>query len=343
VFVHSFVEVDVEPHAPSTSAPGLVVDGLLELAVVPSFSAIGLRVRRGLFGWTDPEPGSLAGRTALVTGATGGLGRAATRALADLGARVILVGRDAGRLEELRADVAAGRDVADFPVHVADMADFASVRAAAQAIVAAEVSLDILVDNAGMIFAERSAAPDGSESSMALMALGPFVLVSALLPLLRRSADARVIAVTSGGMYTQALDVDDLDGSAIEYNGPRFYARAKRAQVSLVREWARRLRGTAITVVAMHPGWASTPGLSAALPGFDRLMGPILRTPAEGIDTITWLATAPRGELQPGALYLDRRPRPYDRVPWTRVPAERRRALWAEAVRRTGGTDPAPG
>lgn len=332
----------MEAPAPSTSLPGTIIDGLLELAVVPSFSAIGPRVRRRLFAWTEPEPGALAGRTALVTGPTGGLGRAAAVAMAGLGARVILVGRDAGRLESLRADIAAGRATADFPIHVADMADFASVRAAAQAIVAAEVSLDIVVDNAGMIFAERTAAPDGTESSMALLALGPFVLISGLLPLLQRSPDARVIAVTSGGMYTQALDVEDLDGSALDYSGARFYARAKRAQVALVREWARRLRGTSITVVSMHPGWARTPGLTASLPGFDRVMGPILRTPEEGIDTVTWLATAPRAELQPGALYLDRRPRPFDRVPWTRVTAERRRALWAEVVRRTGGTDPAP-
>jgi NAD(P)-dependent dehydrogenase (short-subunit alcohol dehydrogenase family) len=177
---------------------------------------------------------------------------------------------------------------------------------------------------------------------MALMVLGPFVLVSALLPLLRRSPDARVVAVTSGGMYAQSLDVDDVDGSTIEYNGARFYARAKRAQVAVVREWARRLRGSSITFVAMHPGWARTPGLSASLPGFERVMGPILRTPDEGIDTITWLAAAPNSALEPGRLYLDRRPRPFDRLPWTRLNAERRRALWAEVVRRTGGVDPAP-
>jgi hypothetical protein len=72
-------------------------------------------------------------------------------------------------------------------------------------------------------------------------------------------------------------------------------------------------------------------------------MGPILRTPEEGIDTIVWLATAPRSALAPGRLYLDRRPRPFDRIPGTRLSAERRRALWAEVVRRTGGVDPAPG
>lgn len=319
-----------------------VVDAMLELAVVPSFSAIGPRVRRRLWSWTDPAPGSLAGRTALVTGATGGLGRAAAHALAGLGARVVLVGRDEGRLEQLRTEL-GGPDRADrFPIHVADLADLASVRSAAHEIAAAELSLDLVVDNAGMIYAARTAAPDGTEASMALMVLGPFALISGLLPLLRRSADARVIAVTSGGMYAQSLDVDDLDGSAVEYNGPRFYARAKRAQVAIVREWARRLRGSSINVVSMHPGWARTPGLSASLPGFERVMGPILRTPEEGIDTIIWLATAPRIEIEPGRLYLDRRPRPFDRAPATRLRAAQRAALWDEVVRRTGGRDPAP-
>ena len=319
-----------------------VIDAILELAVAPSFSSVGPRVRRRLWSWSDPEPGSLAGRTALVTGATGGLGRATAHALGGLGARVILVGRDAGRLDELRREL-GGDDVGGrFPVHVADMADLASVRSAVRAIVASEAAIDVVVDNAGMIYPERTTAPDGTEASMALMVLGPFVLVTGLLPLMRSATDARVIAVTSGGMYAQSLDVEDLDGSTLDYSGPRFYARSKRAQVAIVREWARRLRGSSITYTAMHPGWARTPGLSASLPGFERVMGPLLRTPEEGIDTIIWLATAPRSGLEPGGLYLDRRPRPFDRVPWTRLDPERRRALWAELVRRSGDEDPAP-
>ncbi|HYL40626.1 MAG TPA: SDR family NAD(P)-dependent oxidoreductase [Candidatus Binatus sp.] len=318
------------------------MDGLLELAVLPSFSSIGPHLRRRIWGWSDPRPGALEGRTVLVTGATGGLGRATARAMAGLGARVILVGRDPGRLAALRAELAGEADPARFAVHVADMADLASVRALAGAISASESAIDLVVDNAGAIFPERAAAADGTEASMALMLLGPFRLVAGLIPLLERASDARVVAVSSGGMYAQPLDVDDLDGARLEYSGARFYARAKRAQVGIVREWARRMRESSITFVAMHPGWARTPGLSASLPGFDRYMGPILRTPEEGIDTITWLATAPRDDLQPGALYLDRRPRPFDRVPWTRVTATERRRLWDEVVRRVGIPDPAP-
>ena len=319
-----------------------LIDGLLELAIVPSFSAIGPRVRRPLLGWSDPEPGALAGRTALVTGPTGGLGRATTEALAGLGARVILVGRDADRLDSLRRALIAAHGEDRFPAFVADMASLASVRATVQAILASDSALDIVVDNAGAIYPKRTTSPDGFEASLALLAIGPFALVSGLLPLLRRSRDARVIAVTSGGMYSQGLDVDDLEGEAVEYNGPRFYARAKRAQVVLVREWARRTAGSNLAFVAMHPGWARTPGLTDALPGFDRVMGPILRTPAEGIDTIVWLATAARDDIASGRLYLDRRPRSFDRAPWTRLDAAERRTLWDGVVRRTGDADPIP-
>ena len=93
----------------------------------------------------------------------------------------------------------------------------------------------------------------------------------------------------------------------------------------------------------MHPGRARTPGLTDSLPGFDRVMGPVLRTPAEGIETVVWLATAPRADVVSGGLYLDRRPRPFDRAPWTRVAAADRRRLWELAVARSGIADPAPG
>jgi NAD(P)-dependent dehydrogenase (short-subunit alcohol dehydrogenase family) len=320
-----------------------VIDAALELAVVPSFSAIGPRVRRRLWGWDEPPAGALDGRTAIVTGATGGLGKVVATDLARLGARVVLVGRDPDRTQALRSQLAERFGDAQVTAVVADMASVASVRSAAATIADTAGVVDVVVNNAGAIHAERTTSVDGSEASMALMAIGPFAFVAALLPLLRASRDARVIDVTSGGMYAQTLDVGDLDGATIEYSGARFYARAKRAQVALAREWARRTRGGPVAFLAMHPGWARTPGLTASLPGFDRIMGPLLRTPEEGADTIVWLATADRVWLESGRLYLDRRTRPFDRVPWTRLDAPDRRALWLEVVRRAGIEDPAPG
>ena len=150
------------------------------------------------------------------------------------------------------------------------------------------------------------------------------------------------MAVTSGGMYTQALPLDDLAYARGTYNGALAYARAKRAQVALVREWSRRLRGTRVVANAMHPGWADTPGLEASLPGFARLIGGQLRTAPEGVDTMLWLAAAPEARLSSGRLFLDRRARPFDRVPGTRLSAAERARLWDAVVSMTGEPDPAP-
>lgn len=319
-----------------------LVDDLLEVTVVGSFSRIGPAIRRRLFRWTAPAPDALAGRTILVTGPTSGLGRQVAEELAALGARVVLVGRDRERLTAVR-DVLMARHRADrFPIVVADMGSLASVRTAAERVLTDEPRLDVLIDNAGAIFPHRTTGPDGIEATFATLVVGPFGLIGGLLPLLRRTPGARVIAVTSGGQYAQSLDLDALESRDGDYDGTRAYARAKRAQVTLIREWARRLAGSGIRFDSMHPGWARTPGLSLALPRFSRLMGPLLRTPAEGIETVVWLATAPAPHAPAGSLWLDRRPRPFDRVPATRLTTTDRRRLWDLVVGLSSSPDPAP-
>ena len=322
--------------------PRLLVDALLEVSMIGSFTSIGPAVRRRLFGWAPPRAGTLAGRTVLITGPTSGLGRAAASAMAALGARVVLVGRSEERLARRRDELALAHGEDRFPIVLADMGSLASVRAAVEQILETEERIDVLIDNAGTIHPERIDGPDGIEATFSVLAVTPFVLEAGLLPLLRRTPDARVIAVTSGGMYTQALDLEDIEFRSGPYSGPRAYARAKRAQVTLMREWARRLRADGIAFTAMHPGWADTPGIAATLPGFYGLMGPLLRTPEEGIDTITWLATHPDPLSTSGRLYLDRAPRPFDRFPGTRLTAEDRRQVWAMITALAGIEDPAP-
>jgi dehydrogenase/reductase SDR family protein 12 len=321
---------------------GPLVDAALEVSVIGSFSRIGPSVRGRLFGWEAPAAGVLAGRTALVTGPTSGLGRAATGELAALGARIVLVGRSEERLGRLRDELVRTHGEDRFPIVVADMGSLASVRAAVARILETEERLDVVVDNAGAIFPERVEGPDGIEATLAVLVVGPFAMIGGLLPLLRRTPGSRVIAVTSGGMYTQRLDLEDLQLRTLPFSGPVAYARAKRAQVALVREWARRLRSTGISLSAMHPGWADTPGLAETLPAFHRLMRPLLRTPAEGVGTIVWLATRSDPASASGGLFLDRRPRPFDRVPATRLSRDDRRRLWDMVVELSGAPDPAP-
>jgi NAD(P)-dependent dehydrogenase (short-subunit alcohol dehydrogenase family) len=318
----------------AASCPATLLDEALEVLVVPSFTRFGYAARSRMFAWT--EPGSMAGKTVVITGPTSGLGREAAGWFARLEARLVLVGRDPGRLDRTRGELLAKVPGADIAMVVADMASLASVRVAADEILRVAPRIDVLVDNAGAIFPERAETPEGFERTFATMVLGPFVLLARLWPRLAESPDGRVIAVTSGGMYTQALPLDDLGYTRGTYQGARAYARAKRAQVALVREWARHLAGRGVAINAMHPGWADTPGLEASLPGFRRLMGGALRTPREGADTIVWLAASPEARGLTGRLLLDRRPRPFDRVPATRLSARDRRTLWDAVVGLTG-------
>ena len=133
-----------------------------------------------------------------------------------------------------------------------------------------------------------------------------------------------IITVSSGGMYPVRLDIGRLnDARPANYRPILAYALAKRAQVELTREWADRLTGTGTIAVSMHPGWVTTPGIDAGLPGFARVMRPLLRTPADGADTIAWLVdVAP--DVLPGGFYFDRAVRSPPVVPSTATTAAER-------------------
>ena len=313
-----------------------LVDAGLEVAVIPSFSRIGSLVRGRLFDWPRAPERSLAGRVAVVTGATSGIGRAATFGLAAKGARLVLVGRSAERLAALRSELTVRVGEDRFAVVLADMSSLASVGRAAAEIDALVDRIDVLVDNAGAIYPERMNSDDGIEKTLATLVAGPYMLVAKLLPRLSAADDARVVAVTSGGMYTQAVNLDDLEWRSRTYDGTRAYAQAKRVQVALMREWARRFGKSRISFNAMHPGWADTPGLAESLPRFRQVMKPLLRTPEEGADTILWMATTPSLPPPGGLLYLDRRSRPFDRVPQTRLTLDDRIELWEQIAQLTG-------
>lgn len=314
-----------------------VVDGLLEASVVGSFSRIGYRVRSRLGEWSSPERGRpLAGRTALVTGATSGIGLAAAMRLAALGAAVRVVGRDEGRaiaaVEQIRR---AGGPNAEVDHDLLDIADLGAVRRFAERIDATLDGLDVLVHNAGALTRERREAPDGTEQTFAAHVLGPFLLTGLLLPRLRRRPTSRVLTVSSGGMYTQRLDLDELEMDAEHYDGTVAYARAKRAQVVLNREWARRVPASEVVFHAMHPGWVDTPGVESGLPGFHRFMGPLLRTPEQGADTLVWLASSAEPLASTGAFWHDRRQRGEHHLPWTRNGNDGS-VLWERCCTRTG-------
>lgn len=305
----------MSPHPRAAAA----LDTALDLSVVGGYTRAGLALRRRLPTWpADPAPGSMTGQRALVTGASSGLGTATAAGLARLGAHVHLVVRDVAKGERTAHAIAAAVPGARLSVDRCDVADLDDVRrltgelrrrtAVEAAAGEGPDGLDVVVHNAGAMPPERTTSPQGHELTMALHVLAPVLMTDLLRPVLA-GRGARVLLVTSGGMYAQALRADDPDYRSGHYSPTTAYARSKRAQVALIDALSQRWAADGIAVHAVHPGWADTPGVVDALPGFHRLTGPLLRDAAGGADTAVWLAAtqpAPPG----GRLWHDRRARP---------------------------------
>ncbi|HXZ75741.1 MAG TPA: SDR family NAD(P)-dependent oxidoreductase [Streptosporangiaceae bacterium] len=309
--------------------PAETADALLEASVVGSFSRIGLLVRSRLLPeFTTRAPVTLEGRIVVITGATSGIGYAAATGLARLGAAVHFLARDPVRAASTHRRIAAASGNQRISYGLADLDDPGSVRAFAAEYLTAHGRLDVLIHNAGAIHPSYQTDDAGTELTVAGQVIAPFLLTSLLLPALLAARRSRVITVSSAGMYTQRLDPATLQMPASGYRGVTAYARAKRAQVALSREWARRLAGTEVAFHAMHPGWVNTPGIAAALPRFHRAMRPLLRTPEQGADTIIWLAASDPARLGSGRFWHDRRPRAEYRLPRTREAPTAARVLW---------------
>jgi NAD(P)-dependent dehydrogenase (short-subunit alcohol dehydrogenase family) len=296
-----------------------VSDRLLEASVVGSFSRLGPFVRRRVEHWTMPE--ARPGRTVLLTGASSGLGRAAAAELGGLAMTVVCVGRDVTRTTDAaRAVEQAGGVGIAMPC---DLADLAEVEQLAADVCGELDHLDVLVHNAGALSRVHSTTPQGLETTLAVHLVAPHLLTAGVAPLLQASTRPRVLTMTSGGLYTEPFDLARLiDPSPEGYRGTVAYARAKRAQVVWTSAMQARRRDDGPDFSLVHPGWAATPGVAASLPRFEALMGPLLRTPAEGVDTLVWLASLEPGDPPGGQLWLDRRPRPVHRLPTTKVDDE---------------------
>ena len=269
----------------------------------------------------------MAGKTVLITGATGGIGKATAIGLAALGARVGITGRDLGRVASAAVEI---RDTTGNPHVVAFAADLSSqaeVRRLATDVLAAFPRLDVLVNNVGGSWATRHVTADGLEHTFAVNHLAAFLLTDLLLDRLKASAPARVVSVSSGAQATGTIDFEDLQGER-NYSEQRAYPQSKLATVMFTYELARRLEGSGVNATVLHPGVVNT-GFGAEDPGliFKVLvpfMRPFMKTPAQGAATSIYLATSPDVARVSGQYFVNRRPqrsspRSYDQAAAARL------------------------
>src|ERR1035437_10119211 len=279
----------------------------------------------------------MAGKTVLVTGGTGGIGRATAMGLAVMGAHLGITGRDRGRTEQAAAEIrAAGGGQVD--VFVADLSSQSQVRRLVDEVLHAYPRIDVLVNNVGGYWNTRHVNDDGLDPTFALNHLAPFLLTNLLLGRLTQSAPARVVTVSSNAHTTGQIDFDDLQGEQ-SYSGSRAYSQSKLANILFTYELARRLAASAVTASALHPGVVNTSFGAEDPGGVQRLLvpfvRPFLKTPEQGAATSIHLASSPDLKQVSGRYFANSKPKKSSKASYDQPAAERLWQVSAELVHLT--------
>ena len=255
---------------------------------------------------TPPVAGLMAGKTVLITGGTGGIGKATALGLARMGARVAVTGRDRGRTEAAAREVQSVGGQAE--LFVADLSSQSQLRGLAEEVLQCLPEIDVLVNNVGGFWSTRHVTEDWHERTFALNHLAPFLLTNLLLERMQHSAGARVVTVSSNAHTAGRIDFENLQGER-SYSGAKAYNQSKLANVLFTYELAERLRATTITANALHPGVVRTAFGAEDPASVQRFLVPIVRpfmkSPAQGAATSIHLASAPELEKVSGRYFAN--------------------------------------
>jgi retinol dehydrogenase 14 len=278
--------------------------------------------------------GPMAAKTVLVTGGSGGIGKATALGLAAMGAHLAICGRDRGRTEGAAGEVrAAGGGPVE--VFVADLSVQAQVRRLAGEVLERCSRIDVLVNNVGGYWNTRHLTADGLERTFALNHLAAFLLTNLLLDRLKHSVVARVVTVSSNAHTQGRIDFDDLQGER-SYAGARAYNQSKLANLLFTYELARRLQPSAVTANAVHPGVVRTAFGAEDPAGVQRrvvpLLRPFMKTPAQGAATSIHLASAPELAQVTGRYFANRKPKRSSKASYDQATAARLWQVSAELV-----------
>lgn len=253
-------------------------------------------------------------RICMVTGATSGIGEVTARTLAQMGATVIVVGRDPERGAAARERIRSASGSAAVELMLADLSSLQGIRKLAEQFIHKYQRLHVLVNNAGALFSARQQSADGIEMTFALNHLNYFLLTNLLLDTLKASAQvhscARIVNVgASAHQFARRVNFDDLQGQR-KYSAWGAYGQSKLCNMLFTYELARRLDGTGVTVNALHPGIVATNfGMSGGgiMPLFNRLMSVAMLRPEQGAQTVVYLATSPEVEGDSGKYFVNQK------------------------------------
>jgi NAD(P)-dependent dehydrogenase (short-subunit alcohol dehydrogenase family) len=277
----------------------------------------------------------MQGKVVVITGATSGIGEVAAQRLAAMGARIVLVARDAARGQESLARLAHSGAGGAHSIHYGDLSRISETKRVAAEIAAAEPRIDVLINNAGALFGTRQVTADNLEQTFATNHMAYFVLTLGLRESLLAAAPARVVSTASAAHKGYTLDFDDLQATK-GYSAMKAYGRSKLCNILFTRELAQRWRGKSVTVNCLHPGFVATrfgDGSGGLLSRVVRVAKAFAISPEKGAETIVYLASSPDVGTRSGQYFYKCRPATPTAAARDDATAKR---LWLESAKIAG-------